>query len=45
MKLKADCSFLFQDTLGPNCMAVQCLGLLADLGLIILWRLYLLVTY
>ena len=45
MKFKADCSFLLEDTLAPNCMAAQCLGLLADLGLNILWRLYLLVTY
>ena len=45
MKFKADCSFLLEDTLPPNCMTAQCLGLLADLGLIILWRLYLLVTY
>ena len=45
MKFKADCSFLLEDTLAPSCMAAQCFGLLADLGLIILWRLYLLVTY
>ena len=45
MKFKADCSFLLEDTLAPNSMAAQCLSLLADLGLMILWRLYLLVTY
>ena len=34
MKFKADCSFLLEDALAPNCMAAQCLGLLADLGFV-----------
>ena len=36
---------MLEDTLAPNCMAAQCPGLLADLGLIIMFVAFILTGY